>query len=81
MIECCEGTGGDGSSIRTRTVQVVNKCELGVLSKQQVRKNATFCAMYILNASFYQDRLGTNIGKAEKRVALFAGARAGRCLS
>ena len=25
VIECCHVTGGDGSSIRTRTVQVVNK--------------------------------------------------------
>jgi hypothetical protein len=25
------------------------------------------------NASFYQDRLGTNIGKTQKRVAFFAG--------
>ena len=29
---------------------------------------------------FYQDRLGTNIGKAEKRVAFFAGHRAGEGL-
>jgi hypothetical protein len=36
-------------------------------------KTATFCAMLIYNASFYQDRLGTNIGKVEKRVAFFAG--------
>jgi hypothetical protein len=33
----------------------------------QVR-NATFCdAIYTYNASFYQDRLGTNIGKALKK--------------
>ena len=25
VIECCHVTGGNGSSIRTRTVQVVNK--------------------------------------------------------
>ena len=36
-------------------------------------KNATFCAIYIYNVSFCQDRLGTNIGKLEKRVAFFAG--------
>ena len=42
-------------------------------------KNATFCdAMYIYKRSFYQDRLGTNIGKVEKRVALFAGERLSR---
>ena len=35
-------------------------------------KNATFCAIYIQNRTFYQDRLGTNIGKVEKRVAFFA---------
>jgi hypothetical protein len=32
-----------------------------------------FCdAIYIQNDSFYQDRLGTNIGKTQKRVVLFA---------
>jgi hypothetical protein len=39
-------------------------------------KNATFCAIYIQNRTFYQDRLGTNIGKVEKRVAFFAGRHA-----
>eukprot|EP01046_Picozoa_sp_COSAG06_P071940 COSAG06_NODE_20811_length_780_cov_1.126285_1_plen_58_part_10 len=28
-------------------------------------RNATFCAIYAENASFYQDRLGTNIGKTQ----------------
>ena len=32
-------------------------------------RNATFCAIYISNALFYQDRLGTNIRKTQKRVA------------
>ena len=32
-------------------------------------KNATFCAIYIQNRTFYQDRLGTNIGKALKKRA------------
>jgi hypothetical protein len=33
-------------------------------------KNATFCAaIYISKRTFYQDRLGTNLGKVEKRVA------------
>ena len=32
------------------------------------KDNGTFCdAIYIYNASFYQDRLGTNIGKALKK--------------
>jgi hypothetical protein len=39
-------------------------------------KNATFCAIYILKRTFYQDRLGTNIGKPQKRVAFCAGAGA-----
>eukprot|EP01046_Picozoa_sp_COSAG06_P119267 COSAG06_NODE_66511_length_254_cov_0.664516_1_plen_84_part_11 len=38
-------------------------------------KNATFCAIYISNRTFYQDRLGTNIGKTQKRVAFCAGQR------
>ena len=37
-------------------------------------KNATFCAVYKKRASFCQDRLGTNIGKTQKRVAFFADA-------
>ena len=35
-------------------------------------KTATFCAIYTLKRSFYQDRLGTNIGKVDKRVAFFS---------
>ena len=31
--------------------------------------------LYINTNIFYQDRLGTNIGKVEKRVAFFAGDR------
>jgi hypothetical protein len=38
-------------------------------------KNATFCAIYIEKRSFCQDRLGTNIGKTQKRVAFFAGGQ------
>jgi hypothetical protein len=34
-------------------------------------KNATFCAIYVQNVSFYQDRLGTNIGKALKKSVVF----------
>jgi hypothetical protein len=42
------------------------------LTSLLVRENA----ICIQNASFYQDRLGTNIGKAlKKRVAFFAGER------
>ena len=33
---------------------------------QDLVKKRRFCAIYISNASFYQDRLGTNIGKALK---------------
>ena len=40
VIECCEGRGGNGSCIRSRTVQVVNRCELGMLSRQLVRELA-----------------------------------------
>jgi hypothetical protein len=42
----------------------------GMIFTQQVRKRTSFCAVfYTLNASFYQDRLGTNIGKTQKRDA------------
>jgi hypothetical protein len=34
-------------------------------------KNATFCAIYIYNVSFHQDRLGTNTGKHSKKSAAF----------
>jgi hypothetical protein len=38
-------------------------------TERQVKKRH-LCAIFIQNASFYQDRLGTNIGKAlKKRVA------------
>ena len=40
VIECREGRGGNGSCIRSRTVQVVNRCELGMLSRQLVRELA-----------------------------------------
>ena len=33
-----------------------------------VMKRGHFCAVCIENASFYQDRLGTNIGKTRKRT-------------
>jgi hypothetical protein len=39
-------------------------------------KNAYLLRHFILNWSFCQDRLGTNIGKVEKRVAFFAGGQA-----
>lgn len=39
MIECLE-PGGNGSCIRARTVQVVNRCELGVLSRRLTRELA-----------------------------------------
>ena len=39
-----------------------------------VRKTPLFAPfMYYKNRSFYQDRLGTNTGKVEKRGACFAG--------
>jgi hypothetical protein len=42
-------------------------------------KKRHFCAIYISNASFHQDRLGTNIGKTQKkRVAFFVGRCGGR---
>jgi hypothetical protein len=34
-----------------------------------MERKASFCAIYIENASFYQDRLGTNTGKTQKRLA------------
>jgi hypothetical protein len=43
-------------------------CELLVRSHEcpPGAKDATFCASYTFKRSFYQDRLGTNIGKALK---------------
>ena len=34
-------------------------------------KNATFCAIYILKRSYYQDRLGINIGKSTQNQYVF----------
>jgi hypothetical protein len=42
----------------------------GLMDHAQGAKNATFCATFsicIKTRSFYQDRLGTNIGKAALR--------------
>jgi hypothetical protein len=36
-------------------------------------RKRSFLAIYTSNRSFHQDRLGTNIGKVEKRYACFAG--------
>jgi hypothetical protein len=36
-----------------------------------VRKNATFCAIHVLKRTFYQDRLGTSIGKTQKKSGVF----------
>jgi hypothetical protein len=41
------------------------------LEHEDGTKNATFCAIYTHKRTFYQDRLGTNIGKVEKRVAYY----------
>ena len=38
-----------------------------------VRKTPLFARHLYIKRSFYQDRLGTNIGKTHKRVAFFAG--------
>ena len=46
-------------------------CEFTFTQQHIGAKNATFCAIYIQNVSVYQDRLGTNIGKIQKRVAFF----------
>ena len=42
--------------------------EFGELSLPQVKRRH-FCDAIYINASFYQDRLGTSIGKTQKRVA------------
>jgi hypothetical protein len=39
------------------------------------KKNATFAPFIYKKRTFYQDRLGTNIGKTQKRVAFCAGWR------
>jgi hypothetical protein len=38
----------------------------------EVSKNGLFCAIYISKRSFYQDRLGTNIGKHSKKNGVFS---------
>lgn len=58
MIECCE-PGGNGSCIRARTVQVVNTCELGVVSRHLVRELA-------LDYPELRIRLGTFVRKGRK---------------
>jgi hypothetical protein len=40
-------------------------------------KNVTFCAIYIYKRSFYQDRLGTNIGKTQKKDVFLRESSAG----
>eukprot|EP01046_Picozoa_sp_COSAG06_P006582 COSAG06_NODE_310_length_17775_cov_9.971374_25_plen_130_part_00 len=40
-------------------------------SECSVRKNATFCAIHVLKRTFYQDRLGTSIGKTQKKSGVF----------
>ena len=43
----------------------------GIISRRATMpcgaKHATFCAIYILNVSFYQDRLGTNIRRENSK--------------
>jgi hypothetical protein len=39
--------------------------------RRSVRKTRTFCAVLIQERSFYQDRLGTNMGKAQKEMPFF----------
>eukprot|EP01046_Picozoa_sp_COSAG06_P023425 COSAG06_NODE_1859_length_8205_cov_15.172095_6_plen_96_part_00 len=42
------------------------------LTKVIIRKRISFCAIYTYKRSFYQDRLGTNIGKALKKRDAFS---------
>ena len=48
---------------------------LAAYSHDNGAENASFCAILIMKRSFYQDRLGTNIGKehSKQRVAFPAG--------
>jgi hypothetical protein len=62
---------------------IADAIKLGLLNESQVDESVSrlmyvrmrtvkkrhFCAIFVSNASFYQDRLGTNIGKTQKRVA------------
>jgi hypothetical protein len=48
--------------------------------QQDGAKNAFLGSHLYIKRSFYQDRLGTNIGKVEKKVAFFAGGAAVRNL-
>jgi hypothetical protein len=43
------------------------------LGRRCEKKTPLFEPVIYDNEDFYQDRLGTNIGKVEKRVAFFAG--------
>ena len=58
VIECCEQRG-NGSCIRARTVQVVNRCELGVLSRHLIRE-------LVLEYPELRIRLGTFVRKGRK---------------
>eukprot|EP01046_Picozoa_sp_COSAG06_P014354 COSAG06_NODE_889_length_11746_cov_48.163733_4_plen_64_part_00 len=54
-------------------------CERAGLPPWMVRKRL-FLSHLCINRSFYQDRLETNVGKVEKKVAFFAAGAAVRIL-
>ena len=68
------GGGGDGGQWRAATV-----LEKVVASDhQQVRKRPrVFGSLCVSKGSFYQDRLGTNIGKHSKKVRFLAALAGG----
>ena len=66
--QCAAITGGLEEKNTLVVIQFAGTTQTGA-------KNAIFVPfLYIYKRTFYQDRLGTNIGKVEKRVAFFAGA-------
>jgi hypothetical protein len=55
----------DGGNITTPQAEVKRK---EAWARAEVRKRISFAPLYTKNASFYQDRLGTNIGKTQKET-------------
>ena len=53
------------SNVVTGTPPKANWANIWVPSVHQQVKKRSFCAIYIYKRSFYQDTLGTNIGKTQ----------------
>jgi hypothetical protein len=65
--------GGGPDLLDQASLVLVPGRRYGLIGRNGKVKKRHFCAIYTLNASsFYQDRLGTNIGKTQKRVAFLS---------